>query len=430
MTLESIPSGLYSAVPEERVHALNHTTGEQRTTLMAGLPEWPIMSPGSLNAWLVFIGASPGNSPGDDWNYDPLPSIGGPHPGLSEYEDRNDFWNSTREYARTILPELRPCDAYAATMVRNLVEEQAANAPDGPHMYAAADQAVEVLDKLVRPSLVISLGKARKFTDRTFGKMTTTKHCDSGVLFSSIAANKHKWFSLTGRWETGEAFLYVSPVGIHPSRKQISRDNTLDFLRDQSKVARSLNSSHNEPQKQRTFSGRQSSKRVRRRRDISVTNYDPITVTLEELVTMEFLLSNYTKGLRNDMGSRHGSYQLFSLTAAHGCPSTPEEAEHNAITLARHLLADSTLTFSGHPKLHYAKKSGGMEARYTARRFGGKYHPGRFGEERKELGAAWTLVCASHRTNYESCDWSCRVGIQLKGRFLIDLVRQNWISNG
>ena len=240
MNLKGIPSGFYSSVPQERVTALKRTTTEQRTTLMEDLPDWPMKSPGSLNAWLVFLGPSPGNSPGGDWDYNPLPSIGGPHLGIVEYVDRKGFWKSIQEYARTIFPELRPIDAYAATMVRNLVEEQAATGPDGPHMYVAADQAVEVLDRRVRPRLVISLGKARKFTDPAFLKMTNSKHQDSGTLFSSKARNKHKWFSLTGEWETGEAFLYVSPVGIHPSRKQISCSDTLDFLLHQSNVARSL----------------------------------------------------------------------------------------------------------------------------------------------------------------------------------------------
>ena len=174
-------------------------------------------------------------------------------------------------------------------MVRNLVEEQAATGPTGKHMYVAADQAVEVLDKLVRPRLVISLGKARNFTDRAFRKMTTTKHYDYGALFSSNAANKHKWFSLTGRWETGEAFLYVSPVGIHPSRKQISWDDTLDFLRDQSKVAYSLRLPYNEPTVKLPFSGGRSSHHVDVRREANFTNHDPTTVTLDELVAMEFL---------------------------------------------------------------------------------------------------------------------------------------------
>ena len=239
MTLESIPSGLYSAVPEERVHALNHTTSEQRTTLMTGVPEWPMMSPGSLNAWLVFIGASPGISPGGDWNYDPLPSIRGPHPGVSEYEDENDFWNRIREYARTILPELRPNDAYAATMVRNLDENQTPPIPrDGRKMYPAANQVVQVMSKLIRPRLVISLGSARKFTDSAFCQIASEKH--SGTLFTARTGKRREWFSLMGNWESGDAFLYVSASGIEPSMRQVSLEDTLDFLHDQSRVARSL----------------------------------------------------------------------------------------------------------------------------------------------------------------------------------------------
>ena len=323
------------------------------------------MRNGPLNAWLVFIGASPGGSPGWDWNYNPLPSIGGPHPGLAEYIDGKGFSKGIRKYARTVFPELQPIDAYAATMVRNLVEEQAAIAPKGRHMYTAANQTVEVMDKLVRPRLVIALGGARTYTDSAFRKITNSKPLDSGTLFSSRVAKRHSWFSLMGRWETGEEFLYVSPVGIHPSIRQVSPEDTLSFLRDQSKVARRLASLYNEPLVRQPFSGERSSNQVDVRREANFAHYDPTAVTLDELLAMESLLRRYTKGLRNDQGGRHRSYQLYSLTAAHGCPSTPEEAQRNAITLAQHILADPMLTFSNHPKLHYAKKK---------RRYGGEAH--------------------------------------------------------
>ena len=118
---------------------------------MVGLPSWPVFSPGSLNAWLVFLGPSPGNSPGSSWNYDPLPSVGGAHGGVAEYVDRRGFWNGIRKFARTIFPELSPTDVYAATMVRNLDPEQSATGPTGGHMYPAAIQVTEVLGKLIRP---------------------------------------------------------------------------------------------------------------------------------------------------------------------------------------------------------------------------------------------------------------------------------------
>ena len=86
-----------------------------------------------------------------DWYYDPLPSIGGPHGGVSEYVDGNDFWNGIREFACTVFPELCPTSAYAATMVRNLSPEQSATGPTGQHMSNAAVQVAEVLGQLIRP---------------------------------------------------------------------------------------------------------------------------------------------------------------------------------------------------------------------------------------------------------------------------------------
>ena len=239
MKLKGIPSGFYSAVPQERVTALKRTTTEQRTMLMDGLPDWPMMSPGSLNAWLVFIGPAPGNSPGGDWDYDPLPSIGGPHPGIAKYVDGKGFWNGIRKYACAVFPELQSTDAYAATMVRNLDEEQTAPSPrDGTKMYPAANQVIQVMSKLIRPRLVISLGSAREFTNPAFEKIASEKH--SGTLLTARTRKKREWFSLAGEWETGDAFLYVSASGIGPSMRQVSLEDTLNFLRRHSNVARSL----------------------------------------------------------------------------------------------------------------------------------------------------------------------------------------------
>ena len=150
--------------------------------------------------------------------------------------------------------------------------------------------------------------------------------------------------------------------------------------------------------------------------------YDPATVTPNELIEMENRLSDYTKGLRSRQGGQDRSWRLFSLTAAHGCPSTHEEAVPNAETLARHLLGDRTLTVTGAPRLHYAEEWDGSPG--VSSKFEDLYHPGNFGN-RTRLGSAWTLVCARHPVDYESCSRYCRVGVQFKGRFLIDIVRMS-----
>lgn len=235
-----IPTGFYSAVPRERVVVLGQAKREFRTSLISGLPRWPTMSPGSLNAWLVFLGPSPGNSPGATWDYDPLPSVGGAHGGVAEYVDGKGFWHGIREFARVVFPELRPADAYAATMVRNLDPGQFAVAPKGEHMHRAATEVIDVLGKLIRPRLVVSLGGARKYTDRAFQGIPGAQALKSGVLYTARKRERREWFSLVANWHSGDPFLYVSPSGVHPSLFHVAVGDTLQFLREQSEIARSL----------------------------------------------------------------------------------------------------------------------------------------------------------------------------------------------
>ncbi len=237
----TLPTGFYSPMPKDRVAALRRATPALREQLMSGLPCWPRKSPGSLNAWCVFLGPSPGVS-GKNWNYCYRPSVGGAHPGISEFKDTKGFWeNGIRPYARAMFRELTPDDAYAATMVRNLVPCESATAPkDIERMREGAHQALAALGKLIRPRLVIALGGARKHTDPVFKGLRDSSDFDAGVLHSAIERNEHNWFSLRSNWESGETFLYVSAVGIHPSRRQVSPKDTLEFLRQQSDVARSL----------------------------------------------------------------------------------------------------------------------------------------------------------------------------------------------
>ena len=235
-----LPVGFYSGIPRSRVSALTETTEDMREALLGEVSQWPTMSPGSLNAWLVFLGPSPGNSPGVPWNYNPNPSIGDAHPGVSEYVDRRGFWNRIREYARTVFYELDASEAYAATMVRNLNPIQSATATRDCRMYIAARDVVEVLGKIIRPRLVIAIGGSREYTDRAFSELFNTRKHKQGTLYTSQARDARQWHSLAGRWNDGEPFLYVSPSGIHPSRRQVSVMDCLGFLRQMSDEARSL----------------------------------------------------------------------------------------------------------------------------------------------------------------------------------------------
>ena len=159
--------------------------------------------------------------------------------------------------------------------------------------------------------------------------------------------------------------------------------------------------------------------------------YDPTTVTLRDLVAMERLLRGYTGDLaeqihedcrRHDSGARTSGSQLKLLTVVHGCPSTHSQARHNARRLADTIVGEGILAQTDTPRLHYANRNGGIRSDFSETHKGGAFHPARFGE-RISLGGAWTCVCATHNANYENCDGDCRVGVQLNGRFLIDIFR-------
>jgi hypothetical protein len=236
----SQPQGFFGITASERVAALRATSAPYRDVLLSGV-RWPRMSPGGLNAWLVFIGPSPGASPGHAaWDYDPRPSIGGPHPGLSEYEDANGFWAGIRAFARAVFPDVAVGDAYALTMVRNLDEELAAVGPKGSHMVKAAANVVGDLGRIVKPRLVVAIGGARKYCDDAFRDIAHTIPHRSGLLFTALKRHQRSWSSRVGVWPGGQKYLYVSPSGIHPSLPHVSQPDAIEFLTMQAEQARIL----------------------------------------------------------------------------------------------------------------------------------------------------------------------------------------------
>ena len=152
--------------------------------------------------------------------------------------------------------------------------------------------------------------------------------------------------------------------------------------------------------------------------------YDPTGVTIAELLEMRHLLSRYVdKGItlgsrivedrrRRNEGQRTTGSQIHLLTVAHGCPSTHTQARCNSRRLASALAGHGMLIQTDVPRVHFTRLLG----------FPANYHPSRFGD-RTGLGSAWTWVCTSHGLRHQRCSEQCAQGVQLKGRFLIDIVR-------
>ena len=143
-----------------------------------------------------------------------------------------------------------------------------------------------------------------------------------------------------------------------------------------------------------------------------VQTYDPKAVNVTELKAMANLL-----GYSDAIGTGSARWQLYAITAAHGIPSNHEQAKGNALVLAQSLMKSKAIIMTTTPKLHYAKKTGGVAKGYAE-----AANPRRFGE-RTKLGTGWTLICVDHNTRYEKCSTECAIGPQKDGQFLIDIVR-------
>ena len=61
---------------------------------------WPRYWWGSLNAWLLFLGPSPGNSAAKpiDWEVEGYPSLGEPHIHFLTQQDSSGFWERMRQW--------------------------------------------------------------------------------------------------------------------------------------------------------------------------------------------------------------------------------------------------------------------------------------------------------------------------------------------
>lgn len=161
--------------------------------------------------------------------------------------------------------------------------------------------------------------------------------------------------------------------------------------------------------------------------------FDPTIVTVDELIAIKVLLRDYMGDLtvqiqedrhRYDRGEKTSGSQLKLLTVAHGCPSTHRQARRNARRLADAVVGEGVFVQTSTPRLHYARSNGGIRTDFSLVHRGGNYHPGRFGI-RINLGRTWSCACAIHDFDYDSCDIRCFVGVQLNGRFLIDIVRES-----
>jgi len=92
-------AGLYANDPAQRLDAARALRGRAKKKVLARAPAWPPDSPGSCNAWLLFVTTKPPSwrDPLHPWVERPL-TLGEPHEGFL-YPDPIGFWDEVRRWA-------------------------------------------------------------------------------------------------------------------------------------------------------------------------------------------------------------------------------------------------------------------------------------------------------------------------------------------
>jgi hypothetical protein len=199
---------------------------------------WPAYWFGSANAWLVFIGPSPGDSPSAspvNWKRDRLPTLGKPNEHLATYRDGRGFWPRMRAWVGNAFAGAgiftEPGDAWAVTMVGNLASSAAGDASTIPaDELRRGLRATSAALKLVQPRLVVPLHK--RVTELLLPLLsgegwieTARDRTDVPALNQRFTLYKPNWFELT----RGDERMLVAEAPQHPSRTNFYDPKEMDI---------------------------------------------------------------------------------------------------------------------------------------------------------------------------------------------------------
>ena len=151
---------LYSNLVNERLTASSNFNNKSIVKSIMSIK--PYYWFGAANAWLVFLGSSPGGSPSggktQKSDYPSEISFDETSNHLSSFKDKKGFWDKIREYSKDIFPELPAKDLYKLIMTGNLLEDQQgdSNKLVQEELQDGAVETFKVLS-LIKPKLVICL---------------------------------------------------------------------------------------------------------------------------------------------------------------------------------------------------------------------------------------------------------------------------------
>ena len=165
---------LWGATPLERYRAAKNldkaTLSSIQRDLIEGCPdgEWPYGFATSINPWVLFVGPSPGASPGmADPNFEirkgpPLPTAGTPHDGLF-YQDSKNFFRKIRDFASNLIHletdgRLQSNEALSLLGLINLDTGPSSKASAVILNASFASWALDVGIRRLKPKYVVGIG--------------------------------------------------------------------------------------------------------------------------------------------------------------------------------------------------------------------------------------------------------------------------------
>ncbi|HEY3318941.1 MAG TPA: hypothetical protein VGP72_00490 [Planctomycetota bacterium] len=214
---------LFSPLPAQRLASAHVANPQQSLELPAHWREqvrdWPMFSAGALNAWLLFVGVSPGNSTRDGVDLSAehwLPTLGVRHPHAGHYCDDAGFWNKVRALTNETLTPFLPssADPLESFMVANLARDlnAAPNAADVERAVGGGAAHLKRVLLLTQARLVCVMNKPA--TPKLIEKVSAWGwQCSSqGVVDVGSRARAEYW-----RVAAPYGTVLVTQTGQHPS---------------------------------------------------------------------------------------------------------------------------------------------------------------------------------------------------------------------
>lgn len=226
---------LYSQLPNARLSAaLEVGDFSVITNEIASIK--PYFWFGSGNAWLVFLGSSPGGSPPkgkeDKSNYKSEILFSKASNHFEQTKDGTGFWNKIVDYTKTLFPEIENNnDLFRLILAGNLVDNMEGKSKnlDKEDLKFGAVDSFKVMS-IVRPKVIICLQKSVYNLVYSMAKLSGQEIQNSEILKIKSGTKKDVKYevpinffkSTDARWNK----WILTRVPIHPSRSNFcTNDN-------------------------------------------------------------------------------------------------------------------------------------------------------------------------------------------------------------